>query len=201
MLALTLHSTEHRKPNHLVRAKVRSSPMDASKLLLVYEVQGADKVLWPSGSSTENRTAVDEGCFSGKRRDELWKATCFECFLGPIGQENYVEWNFSIDGDWAAYSFKSYRDEMAAATVQPPMFHLPQSEWRKSGRLFLEVEADVPAELRSISLARLQAGLTAVIVEPGQEKPFYWAIEHWREKPDFHARESFTLGLSGMVDE
>lgn len=201
MLALTLHSTERRKPNHLVRAKVRSSPMDASKLLLVYEVQGADKVFWPNGSTTENRSAGADGCFSGRRRDELWKSTCFECFLGPIGQEDYVEWNFSIDGDWAAYSFKSYRGEMKAATVQPPLFHLPQSEWRKSGRLFLEVEAVVPAELRSISLARLQAGLTAVIVESGQEKPFYWAIEHWREKPDFHARESFTLGLSGMVDE
>lgn len=201
MLALTLHSSERRKPNHLVRAKLRSSPIDTGKLLLVYEVQGAENVTWPRGDSGEARPVGMDGCFSGKRRDELWKSTCFECFLGPIGQYEYVEWNFSIDGDWAAYSFRSYRGEMATATVEPPLFHLPKNDQPKSGRLFLEVEADIPAELRRFSLAQLHASLTAVIVEPGQEKPFYWAIEHWREKPDFHARESFTLGLSGMVDE
>jgi len=201
MLALTLHPTERRTPNHLVRAKVRSSPVDAGKLLLVYEVQGADNVIWPGAKSGEAVAVGLDDCFSGKRRDELWKATCFECFLGPAGQKEYVEWNFSIDGHWAAYSFKTYRGEMAAATVKPPLFHLPKNEQRKSGRLFFEVEADVPDELKKYGLVRLQASLTAVIVEPGQEKPFYWAIEHWREKPDFHARESFTLGLSGMVDE
>lgn len=193
MLALTLHPTELRKPNHLVRAKLRASPVDSGKLLLFYEIQGANRIAWPNaepGTVPSSR----EDSFSGRRRDELWKATCFECFLGLAAQSTYIEWNFSVDGDWAAYAFKNYRGEMAQASVAAPQFHLPN----KSERLFIEVETDLPAELRSpvadgLDFSRLEASLTAVIVEVGQDKPFYWAVEHRREKPDFHARESFTL--------
>jgi hypothetical protein len=199
MLALTLHPTELRKPNHSVRAKLRASPaVGSGKLLLFYEVQGVDRIDWPK-ADPGTAPIIYEESFSGRRRDELWRATCFECFLGSVAQSDYIEWNFSITGDWAAYAFKSYRSEMVQASVSAPQFHLPQLHLpTKSERLFFEVETDLPEELRSsvadgLDFSRLEASLTAVIVEVGQEKPFYWAVEHRREKPDFHARESFTL--------
>jgi len=162
---------------------------------LFYEVQGADRIVWPTAEagSRENSDSL-----SGRRLDELWKATCFECFLGPFAELHYIEWNFSITGDWAAYSFKDYRDGMAQASVSAPHIYLSKKSDRSSSdRLFLEVETEVPDELRaSVSdvadFSRFEASLTAVIVEANDEKPFYWAVEHRREKPDFHARESFT---------
>lgn len=193
MLSLTLHSSEFRKPNHLVRAEIRFSPVGSGKLLLFYEVQGADRIVWPKLEPGKNTNSSDDS-FSGSRRDELWKATCFECFIGTVSERSYIEWNFSINGDWAAYSFKNYRSEMAQATVAPPQFHLP----KRSDRFFFEVETDFPDELRlsgtpGLEFSQIEASLTAVIVEEGQDNPFYWAVEHRREKPDFHARESFTL--------
>jgi len=195
MLALTLHPSELRKPNHLVRAKLRWSPVDGGKLLLFYEVQGAERVVWPTA---EAGARENSDSLSGRRLDGLWKATCFECFLGPFAERQYIEWNFSVTGDWAAYSFKDYRDGMIQASVSPPHIHLSKKSDRfSSDRLFLEVETEVPDELRaSVSdvadFSHFEASLTAVIVEASEEKPFYWAVEHRREKPDFHARESFT---------
>ncbi len=194
MLALTLHPSELRKPRHSVRAKIRCSPNDPGKVLLIFEVQGAGHVLWPK---RELETA-DDGCFSGERQDELWKSTCFECFLGRVGEPNYVEWNFAVSGEWASYAFADYRSQMAPATVPSPVFHLPVLNDRlKSERCLLEIEANVPDEIHRLRAAPvpLQASLTAVVIEKGEDKPFYWAVEHWRDKPDFHARESFTLLL------
>lgn len=193
MLALTLHPSELRKPRHTVRAKVRSSPNEPGKLLFLFEVLGAGFVRWPNVGFAANQNLIGENCFVGQRRDELWKATCFEGFLGSVGQASYVEWNFSLNGDWAAYHFTSYRTGMKPAEVPPPIFHLPQLRTDSSNtRTVVEIEADVPLELRGESRG-LQVSLTAVVLETDDDKPFYWAIEHWREKPDFHARESFTL--------
>jgi hypothetical protein len=191
MLALTLHPTERRKPNHSVRAKLRWSPVDGGKLLLFYEVQGAEQIVLPTRAGA--RPQENSASFAGERRDELWKATCFECFLGPVSQLSYIEWNFSLIGDWAAYFFTDYRGEMMPASVAAPQFFLS----KKPGRIFFEVETDLPDELlASVSdvadFSRYEASLTAVIIEANEEKPFYWAVEHRREKPDFHARESFT---------
>ena len=36
-----------------------------------------------------------------ERTDELWKTTCFEAFLRPLGQRSYREWNFAPSGQWA----------------------------------------------------------------------------------------------------
>src|SRR5689334_3335291 len=56
-----------------------------------------------------------------ERTDELWKTTCFEAFLRPLGETSYLEWNFAPSGQWASYEFSDYRDGMAEAEVtQPP---------------------------------------------------------------------------------
>ncbi|MDX9732083.1 MAG: hypothetical protein RBT63_09960 [Bdellovibrionales bacterium] len=41
----------------------------------------------------------------------------------------------------------------------------------------------------------LALGLTAVILEHGDDKPFYWALAHMGERPDFHIRKSFSYRL------
>ena len=50
------------------------------------------------------------------RRDELWKHTCFEAFLGA-GESGYVEVNLSPSNEWAAYRFTTYRAGLTPATA------------------------------------------------------------------------------------
>ena len=47
------------------------------------------------------------------RRHGLWKATCFEFFLGVKGEARYWEFNLSPGGDWNVYGFAGYRQGMA----------------------------------------------------------------------------------------
>ena len=47
---------------------------------------------------------------SSRRVDRLWEHTCFEAFIRADGDPSYYEFNFSPSGEWAAYSFRGYRD-------------------------------------------------------------------------------------------
>src|SRR4051812_16775210 len=49
------------------------------------------------------------------RRDDLWRHTCFEAFIGASSGTAYYEFNFSPSTQWAAYRFASYRSEMRVA--------------------------------------------------------------------------------------
>ena len=47
-----------------------------------------------------------------KRGHELWKATCFELFLGYNNQTEYQEINISPLAEWNHYSFTNYRKDL-----------------------------------------------------------------------------------------
>lgn len=186
MLELVLHSVESRRPEHRVRAVARRSAVDSRHLTLVFEVVGGGALVWPKSESSE----------STKRRDELWKSTCFECFVAIPGELSYIEWNFSPDGRWQAYEFQAYRQERTNADVSEPSFEvIPVSN---KGRLTkdeaLRFEIDLELPLRFTSKA-LDVSLTAVAQESRDEVPFYWSLQHVGEKPDFHLRSGFALLL------
>jgi hypothetical protein len=121
-----------------------------------------------------------------RRRDELWKTTCFEAFLQPGGGDGYQEWNFTPSGDWAAYQFTSYRDGMGQAEVAPPYIRMEDNmTWWALGATIA-----LPAE------ATWQLGVSAVLEERDGTKS-YWALAHADpEKPDFHAADCFTAKLA-----
>ena len=69
--------------------------------------------LRPSGSLTvefqlaaelRNVRLVPSVC-QPRRRDELWRHTCFELFVRYGNEPRYCEFNFAPSGDWAAYEF------------------------------------------------------------------------------------------------
>lgn len=180
MLALVLHANEIRKPRHAVRASARRI-LGSSVMTVRFEIDGSRNVVWPSESAVAG----------GERRDELWKQTCLECFVRGseyLRAESYREWNFSSNGDWAAYSFESYRAGMSKPNVVAPS--IERIELAEKTRFEIDVELD---EASSIGVPLL--ALTAVIVEKDKAAPFYWALTHVGAKPDFHLRESFTLEL------
>ena len=72
----------------------------ANQLFIRYEVCGElDQILFP---------ALAE---SPSRKDELWKATCFEFFIAIMDQPRYWEFNISPSGDWNVYVMDAYREE------------------------------------------------------------------------------------------
>ena len=109
-----------------------------------------------------------------RRRDNLWRHTCFEVFVSRKGSRAYREYNFSPSGEWAGYAFSSYRKRVAARIVRP----------RKRGK-WIEIQA----------AGRQRIGLCAII-EDKSGALSYWALRHPPGKPDFHHRRGFAMELA-----
>ena len=125
------------------------------------------------------------------RRDELWRRTCFESFLGVENSSAYLEFNFSPSREWAAYAFRAYRDGEPIESDDLD----PQIVVRREAAT-LELSAVIRLDrLPAIpSDAALRLGLSAVVEEPNGSLS-YWALKHPPGKPDFHHPDSFAFEL------
>lgn len=123
-----------------------------------------------------------------RHRDGLWKNTCFEVFAMPDCGPGYLEFNFSTSGEWAAYTFRAYRDGTTLELYSPPDI---VCETTPNG---LHLTATVPAGLLPES-GLLRIGLSAVI-EDTDGRIAYWALKHAPGKPDFHHTDAFALEFS-----
>lgn len=142
-------------------------------LVLTYRVGGAGGLVLPAPAAPD-------------RHDDLWKATCFELFVGLV-DSTYREFNFSPSSRWAAYGFADYREGGHDADMPiAPMIAMT----RTSDVAVCEVRL-----ARAILDGADCAGLTAVIEETGGYKS-YWALAHGPGRPDFHKRSCFTLQLA-----
>ena len=110
------------------RITVEAARVGPTALLLTYIAAGrtADLAI--------PRTAAPE------RTDELWKHTCFECFIA-VGDpaHGYIELNLSPSTRWAAYRFTGHRAGMADAAIAAPRLevHTSQTELRLTASLDL----------------------------------------------------------------
>ena len=121
-----------------------------------------------------------------RRANELWKSTCFELFIQPLGSTGYREFNFSPSFEWAAYEFMGHRSGRTdLATHDPEIIISTSGEW-----FFLAVEA-----LPELPARSMRVGLSAVIEEVDGTKS-YWALAHAPGEPDFHNDACFTLELT-----
>jgi hypothetical protein len=122
---------------------------------------------------------------AGSRRDELWKTTCFEFFLGRPDESGYFEVNMATSGDWNVYAFDSYREGMRrveGVKISPlQSVHSGGADLELTGRLSL---VEFPL------VGPVVLGATAVVEYLDGTKD-YWALAHKGEKPDFHVRDSF----------
>lgn len=128
---------------------------------------------------------------NGSRRDELWKTTCFEFFIGPAGQPSYFEINMATSGDWNVYAFDDYRAGMKpVAGVRKS----PLKAVRATGD-GLELEGEFRLSEFPL-LGPVVLGATAVVEYLDGSKD-YWALAHNGEKPDFHIHSSFIASIEG----
>ena len=129
-----------------------------------------------------------------RRKDELWKTTCLEMFLGIKDQPRYWECNFSPSGDWNIYRMEAYR--RLGFDQEASISGLAIRAKRKVGAFSLATLVDLSPLVTDSDV--LEIGLSAVIqTREGNET--YWALTHPGAQPDFHLRESFILGLAGQT--
>lgn len=124
---------------------------------------------------------------TASRRDELWKHTCAELFVGGRYERAYCEFNFSPSGEWAAYEFSAYRDGMRELALSAPQIRCTQTPHE----IKLAVSLDLPTHWLQ---RELDLGVTMVLQHDDQTHS-YWALKHVAPQPDFHRRESFILAL------
>jgi hypothetical protein len=161
-------------PPASVRGVVVDVVATATDLLLTFIVEGGDALLLPEWKSP-------------LRSDGLWKTTCFELFLAPLGSNSYFEFNYAPSTEWAAYGFESYRAGMCnLPQIAPP--HIARGG-AEDGYVI-----EVDQELDDVLPGACQMGLSAVIEEAGGTKS-YWALAHAPGPPDFHNRDCFIARL------
>jgi hypothetical protein len=122
------------------------------------------------------------------RCDGLWEHTCFEALIGAGDDPAYLEFNFSPSSAWAAYRFSGYRADMTTLDgIDAPDIDV------RSGIGVIELNARVrlPADIAN---RPLRVALAAVI-EHCDGHHSYWALQHPREKPDFHHEGGFTMHI------
>jgi len=128
------------------------------------------------------------------RKDELWKATCFEFFLAIKGQPGYWESNLAPCGDWNVYRMDAYRRIGFREETALSQLHFEFK--RESGGYALDVSVDLTPLIQPQQ--ELQMAITAIIqTKAGIET--YWALTHPAPYADFHLRESFILALAGQT--
>lgn len=173
-MAYTLQPHPERPACAVSRVEARIIGRDENWLRARWRVEGSGQLVVPA--------------FAGKgRADELWRTTCFELFLKPLGGQTYCELNLSPSERWNAYDFDSYREGMR----ERPFPHEPQCTMRL-GSSFAIFDAAVPVDgLPEVDCAM---GLSAVIEEEGGAIS-YWALAHGDGGPDFHARACFAAAL------
>jgi len=123
--------------------------------------------------------------------DKLWEHTCFEAFVAIEDAAPYLEFNLSPSGEWAAHSFRDYRDGalLADDTLAPRIAC-------EIGGQHLEVAARLHIDRLTAAhpSAAFRIGLCAV-VESADGALSYWALRHPLTRPDFHHRDGFALRM------
>lgn len=117
-----------------------------------------------------------------KRRDELWKESCFEFFVMEKNGPAYLEFNFWPTGEFNVYHFNEYRklsgeykgfekfDYKFSKNEKSLSFHLVfDSVWKEKRDLFVSM---------TMVLKRVSGRVE------------YYAWRHSESRPDFHSAKS-----------
>jgi len=132
-----------------------------------------------------------------ERADDLWKHTCFECFLELAVAPSYYEMNFSPSRQWAAYRFEAYREGRSHLQLEEtPEIRVTRDPQRLELAAVVRIPRlpEVPDRARAHDRLRGRLALAAVI-EEHNGRLSYWAARHSPGKPDFHHSAGFILEL------
>ena len=124
------------------------------------------------------------------RRDGLWQASCFECFVQGVGREDYNELNLSSNGDWNVYQFTKYRTGM----IQEPTIDTIDSTVSVApDKVVIHYSVPLPGSLEMTS--SVQVGISCILLHRPNAMS-YWSLIHPGQKPDFHDSRTFRIKLT-----
>ena len=154
--------------------------LNESKLIIQFVIIGPiDRLKIPPVSDTP------------QRRVGLWEMTCFECFVGSLGQKNYWEINLSPSGDWNVFRLDGYRENLRE---EPMIKALPFGVERRGDRMIVDVTLDI----QKLGLCRDTIELSATsVMEEVTGDISYWAVAYTGTTADFHLRKSFVISGLG----
>ena len=138
--------------------------------------------------------ALPQASVTPCRKDELWKATCFEFFLAIQDQPGYWEFNMSPSGDWNVYHMDAYR--RTGFREETSMQQLAFELHKELGAFTLHATVDLASMIQEAQ--SLEMGITAIL-QTRDGKETYWALTHAAPQADFHLRKSFVLMLAGQT--
>lgn len=121
-----------------------------------------------------------------RRVARLWEHSCGEVFVRRPGA-GYLEFNLSPSGEWAAWSFTGYRQDMTEADTPPPRI----TTRSRRGHLRIAVELALPA----LGATPAWELALAAVLEDDDGRRSYWALAHPERRPDFHHPGSFACRL------
>lgn len=133
---------------------------------------------------------------AGECKDNLWRTTCFEMFVGHTNSTTYWELNFSPSANWAAYKFTDYRQNRQ----NEESFAINRLQMKQTKERFdLEVGFLFGA-LQDFDLTTVCFGFSAVMMDH-HGNISYWALRHGDGPPDFHDNTCFSymLPLNGSA--
>lgn len=165
-------------------------PSPGVEALASAALDGRGLVLRWSLRAAPNLLAVAPRASRPGRRDRLWEHTCCEAFVGTPDGEGYLELNLAPSEDWALWAFDGYRSGMRAAASGAPRMRV----LRMPRELRVDAIVDPDAVRAFIGSPPYVTGLSAVVEEQDGRRS-YFALAHAGERPDFHARESWTLAV------
>jgi hypothetical protein len=128
---------------------------------------------------------------ASRRRNGLWRHSCFEAFVRVPPSRAYFEFNFAPSMEWAAYRFDDYRQAMTPLkSFGPPHIEarLGDEGYELGTVLDLRALPDLGPE------ADWRLGLSAVIEDRDGHRSS-WALAHPPGGPDFHHKDCFALEL------
>lgn len=123
------------------------------------------------------------------RRDELWRATCLECFIKRPSHKNYWEMNISLNGSWNVYHFSDYRKDMTREELSKVTL---QTQKESAELTTCAVTWSLPPEIGRAD--KLDVNISAILKTTAGNL-HYMALAHPPDRPDFHWPESFLLSI------
>ena len=133
--------------------------------------------------------AIASPAVAPSRKFALWEATCFEFFVGVLGDRNYWEFNLSPSRDWNVFHLDDYRQGLRNETAFTSLLFDVD---RSANSLTLKLGFDL-SQIISID-RQLEVSVTTVI-KSTQDEISYWALTHCDEEADFHSRDSFVIKI------
>lgn len=168
-------------PQPLVRSLSAGAARSPVGLLFEYRLSGnLAELALPAGGS-------------GRRRDGLWRHSCFEAFVTRASgaAPDYLEFNFAPQGDWAAYRFGSYREGMTPLALE----RAPRLQARRTAEELVLTAAVALAGVTALPDGIALRVALAAVIEDGGGTLSYWALKHPPGKADFHHADGFLLEL------